>query len=475
MLFERFEEDGLAQHSYAVGCSEKGEIAIVDPRRDIDLYLNFAEENDVKIAHVLETHIHADFASGAKELAEKTGAVLWVSGYDKDEEYEVSFSHRDLFEGDKVQIGDVRIEVLHTPGHTPEHLSFLVFDEARSSKEPMLMLTGDFLFVGSLGRPDLLGEDEKRKLAESLYESVTQKLKDLPEGLEIHPGHGEGSMCGSGMGGRPMTTLGYERCANPYLDEDLSCEEFKEKILSDVPPFPDYYKRMKRFNTEGPTILDGLPGEKPMDLSRFKELVDEGDHVVIDLRTPKAFSSGHIPNSFGIGVGQNLSTWASWVVPYDKPILLLPDSKENVSDAIRALVRVGLDNVVGYLDGTMDDWKSAQYPVDQVSFITPEELYALLNTDSDVKVLDVRTDDEWEDGHIADAVHIMGGKLPEHVDELSKEGVKWAVICGSGYRSTVAVSVLERAGFDNLLNVGGGMGAWNEKNLPTHDDEGVLA
>lgn len=465
MLFERFEDQGLAQYSYAVGCPGSGKIAIVDPRRDVDIYLQFAHERGLAISHVLETHIHADYASGARELAECTGAELLVSGHDRGETFEVTFPHRDFMDGDSIEIGSVRVEALHTPGHTPEHLSFLVYDGARSAETPMLMLSGDFLFVGSLGRPDLLGEAQKQALAERLFASVREKLAKLPDGLEIHPAHGAGSMCGAGMSGRPVSTLGFERIANPYLDPKLTREEFIRKLLAATPPFPDYYRRMKKVNAEGPKLLHGLPGRQEIEAGEFHQLVESG-HLVIDLRDQLAFGGGHIPGSFGIGLGPNLSTWASWVVPYERPILLVPDDPARVEEAVRALVRVGLDDVRGFLEGGIAAWRNAGLPLSETAQTTPSQLHEALQGDEAPRVLDVRSDQEWESGHVEGALHVFGGDLPKRTEEMPRNGHRLALVCGSGYRSTVAASVLERAGFRNLLNVTGGMGAWQRAGLP---------
>lgn len=488
MLFERFEDSDLAQYSYAVGCEAKGAMAIVDPRRDVDVYLDFADGRGMKITHVLETHIHADFASGARELAERTGAELHVSAYDEGETFEVAFPHTDMADGDSVTIGAVRIEAVHTPGHTPEHLSFLVYDGARSKEVPMLLLTGDFLFVGSLGRPDLLGEAAKRALADSLFDSVRDVLPDLPDGLEIHPAHGAGSMCGSGLGGRPTSTLGFERIANPYLDPSLSRERFVEKILGEVPPFPPYYRRMKRVNSEGPEILGGLPGVEALSVERFAEALAEGA-VVVDLRDQLAFGGGHVPGSFGIGAGGKLSTWASWVVPYDRPMLLVTDdpahemssgrgSEEIVGEvrsSVRSLIRVGLDGVAGYLDGGVSAWTESGREIAELPQASPRELRRRIEDGEDIHVLDVRSDKEWRSGHIEGAHHVMAGKLAESTEGVSADGRPVAVICGSGYRSTVAASVLARAGWDRLINVTGGMTAWEKAGLPTVDRESRAA
>lgn len=465
MLFERFEDKGLSQYSYAVGCKAYGAIAIVDPRRDVDVYLEFAAAHDVTIAYVLETHIHADFASGARELALKTGARLLLSRFDRGELYESKLPHEDLDDGEAIAIGSTRIVARHTPGHTPEHLSFLIYDANRAPDTPQVMLSGDFVFIGSLGRPDLLGEDAKRALAEQLYESV-QKLADLPDGLEIHPGHGLGSMCGAGMSDRPMSTLGFERLANPYLRKGLDRQTFVARILGNVPPFPPYYRRMKKLNSEGPAILGGIPGRAPLDAAELRARLDRG-HLVIDVRDPLAFCRGHIPGAFGIGAGQNLSTWASWVVPYDTPILLVDDDASAIEQATRALVRVGLDRVDGHLSGGMRAWREAGYPESQTPQLSPAELQARLQRGERFRIVDVRTDGEWQAGHIGGATHIMGGFLPERAAELGGVGESIAIICGAGYRSTVAASVLERAGIGPVYNITGGMNAWRSAGLPT--------
>jgi hydroxyacylglutathione hydrolase len=468
VLFERFEDKGLAQYSYAVGCESAGTLAIVDPRRDVDVYLEFAATRQMRITHVLETHIHADFASGTRELGERTGAEVCVSAYDAGELYEVQFSHRDLRDGERIALGRAQIEALHTPGHTPEHLSLLVYDIARTAEVPQLMLSGDFLFVGSLGRPDLIGEDVKLALATRLFDSV-QRLTGLPDGLEVHPGHGAGSMCGAGLGARPMSTLGFERIANPYLRAGLTRDAFVDRILTHVPPFPPYYRRMKGLNAQGTRPVDLLPGQRAIDPSVFAEL-RSGGHAVIDLRDQIGFGGGHIPGAFGIGLGSNLSTWAAWVVPYDTPLLLVCADPAQVAEAVRALVRVGLDDIMGYLDGGMQAWIEAGFAVAHTTQESPSDLYQRLTRDRNLRVLDVRSDDEWQDGHVCGATHLMGGYMPERAPALAAEGGTLAVICATGYRSTVAASVLERAGARDLVNVTGGMTAWHQAGLPTCKD-----
>ncbi len=465
MLFERFEVKGLAHYSYAVGCQTAGEMAIVDARRDVDVYIEFAAAQGMRITHVLETHIHADYASGAHALAAETGATLYVSGHDSGEIFEVNFPHTDMSNGDEVTLGAVRLRALHTPGHTPEHLSFLVFDGARSAEVPELMLSGDFLFVGSLGRPDLLGEKAKLSLARAMFGSVRDRIADLPDGLEVHPAHGAGSMCGAGMSGRAYSTLGYERIANPFLDPKLSEDAFVDKLIGCVPPFPDYYRRMKALNSEGPAVLDGLPGQVAVAADEFQRLAEAG-HLVIDLRDQLSFGAGHVPGALGIGAGPNLSTWAAWVVPPDAPLLLVGNGAEDAEGAARSLVRVGLDDIRGFLAGGMNEWEQAGLETETLPQLRPQELSSELGNGSEPNVVDVRSDAEWSAGHIDGAVHIMGEEISKRLAEVPDSDLPLALVCGSGYRSTVAASVLRRAGYERVINVTGGMDAWSRAGLP---------
>jgi hydroxyacylglutathione hydrolase len=473
MLFERFEVPGLVHYSYAVGCPGSGEVAVVDPERDISRYLRFAESKKLRITHVLETHIHADYASGARDLAERTGAALHLSAHDTDEKFEVGFDHEEMSDGGSVTLGNVRIEALHTPGHTPEHLSFLVWDLSRSEDVPQLLLSGDFLLVGSLGRPDLLGDEASRDLARRLHESVRDKLGPLPDGLEIHPAHGAGSLCGGGVAGRPMSTLGYERATNPYLDPELSADELTDKILAEAPPRPPYYTKMKVLNSAGPDRWDaGAPEE--LGVEGFADHLD-GGAVVIDLRDQLAFGGGHIEGSFGIGAGDNFVVWAPWVVPYDRPLLLVAPATEAgevdldaAAEARRLLARVGLDRVEGVLDGGLATWRASGHPLTSLPQLTPPELAERLEGDDGLRVLDVRGDDEYESGHIPGAHHVYLGYVEddERNGDLPDGPGPVAVVCGSGYRSTVGASTLARRGYD-VINVTGGMTGWKAADLPT--------
>ncbi len=464
MIFERITEPGLSQYAYAVGCQGAKRIAIVDPMRDIDVYLDFARSHGVEITEVLETHIHADYASGARELAERTGATLRLSAYDRGEQFEVGYPHTPVQHGDEIELGGVRLQAMHTPGHTPEHLSWLVFDTHRSPGIPMAMLSGDFLFVGSLGRPDLLGADATDALARQLHQSVAS-LASLPDSLEIHPGHGAGSMCGAGMSGRPMSTLGYERLTNPMLDPTLNQDQFVQRMLANLPPRPDYYTRMKELNSRGPATLGPIsagPSITPEDAGR---LMGQG-HVVLDLRSQTDFGRGHVPGSVCIGLGKNFSMWSAWMLDADTPIILAGNSDRNVEAAVRGLVRVGLDRIAGHLTGGVQGWIDSGLETARHEVVPSTELQERLDAGEPLCVLDVRTDAEWNNGHIDGAVHVPLPELPRHVDRFVG-GDPVVTVCNGGYRSAIAAALLERAGATGIIDQLGGMTAWNRAGCST--------
>lgn len=464
MKLQRFEVPGLSHYSYLLG--SRGKAVVIDPKRDIDSYLDYAEKNDLTITHVLETHIHADYVSGATALAAATGAAMRLSGHDGGEDFAYQFDHQPFYDGEEIEVGDLRLAAVHTPGHTPEHLSFLVYEKSRCG-QPVALFTGDFIFVGSLGRPDLLGDAAKRRLAESLYDSVHTKIASLPDGVEIHPAHGAGSLCGAGMAERAQSTLGYERFCNVFM-ADRGKEDFVHTILQSVPEFPDYYRRMKRINSEGPRPWNGIPAGIALGPAEFQRERDRGEAVVIDLRRPEAFGGAHIPGAFNIGEGQNLSMWAAWVVPYDRPILLVGGESGNLEEARRSLLRVGFEDIRGYLKGGMKAWIEAGLEQAHVPQLSVGELAGKLAAAAPGEaplVLDVRSPAEWAAGHIEGALPIPGGSLPGRLGEVPA-GQAVHVICGSGYRSGIAASVLRRGGFQNVWNVVGGMGAWKARKLP---------
>lgn len=457
MLLERFEEQGLSHYSYAIGCSEKGQIAIIDPRFDVEVYLEYAEKHDLVISHVFETHIHADYASGARHLAIRARATLVLSGYDKGEKYEIDFPHKECLEGDQFKLGSITLGVLHTPGHTPEHISFLVSEKGLNRA----LFTGDFLFVGSVGRPDLLGDKSSRLLAGKMYRSLKEKLLNLPDTLEIYPAHGAGSFCGEGLGNRPFSTLGQERLTNPYLKSHLTEQEFISLILSHKLPCPNYFFRMKVYNTSGDRQRVDSP--KPLNLHDFKKRVDKGD-VVVDLRDQKAFSKGHIPRSICIGAGEKVGFWASEVVPYDTPILLLTSNPIHIQDTMDSLARVGLSQIGGYLQGGIETWKCGDLPLHEIPEMTPLELKQAYESHQDLKIIDVRSLGEWEMGHIPEAEHIPCSELSTSFQN-PPQGML-AFICAGGYRSILAASLAKRFGCPLVAHIPGGVHAWQGAGFP---------
>ncbi len=463
MKIERFEVPGLAQYAYILSCGTHA--VVIDPIRDIDAYLQYATLHGLTISHILETHIHADFASGATALAQATGAQLWLSAYADGEDYQYQFPHHPFQHDEVLAVGNLRIQALHTPGHTPEHLSFLLFDTARSATVPAALFSGDFLFVGSFGRPDLLGEAAKQKLAAQLYQSAHQTIAALPDSLEVYPCHGAGSLCGSGMGEHPQTTLGYERAVSPLFA--LPQASFIPQILATVPPFPPYYRRMKQLNSQGPALLTALPGTKPFTPAEVAALQSSTPVTLLDLRRPEAFGGAHIPGSINIGAGQNLSLWAGWMLDPETPILLIGDSAD-LDSARRALICVGLDNILGYLDGGIAAWIVAQIdsgsPLAHIPQRSPQQAQAELIA-SPATILDVRSDSEWHSGHIPNATHIMLGDLPTRISELDPTRLTY-LVCGTGYRSSIATRILAAHGFQSLINIDGGMAAWNRQKLP---------
>jgi hydroxyacylglutathione hydrolase len=450
MNIKQFEVLGLAQYSYMI--SSEGEAVVIDAMRDFDRYTAYAAEHNLKITQITETHIHADFAAGSVGLAEATGARMSLSSYDEGELYQYAMPHRRLEDGDSIKVGRLRLEALHTPGHTPEHLSFLLFDVERSATEPLALFSGDFLFVGSLGRPDLLGEEAKVGLAHELYRSVHERIAELPDSVLVYPGHGAGSLCGAGMSEGAESTLGYER-ATQHLFR-LSEEEFVKDILPSVPPMPVYYPRMKKLNAAGAPSVSASYGATAIPAAELKWLLTRPRVTVIDLREPKAFGAGHIPGAINIGAGQSLSLWAGWLIDPERQIVLVGESGDD-EESRRALVRVGLDEIFGFLTDGIAGWTASGYDTEKTPLLSGEEI---AGTDG-LLFLDVRNDEEWASGHIPGARHVMLGDLPGRMATLSKDA-PIVTVCGSGYRASVAASLLAAHGFRDVSILDGGMGAW---------------
>ncbi|MEQ8637818.1 MBL fold metallo-hydrolase [Gimesia maris] len=463
-FYERF-VPGLAIVSYLIGDEKTGEAVVIDPTRDVDVFIDYAREHDLHIRHIIETHIHADFVCGSRELKTRLDdqPLIYCSSYGG-ADWNQSFADRQVKESDSIQLGDLKLEFRHVPGHTPEHLAVLLFDQSRSETSPWCMFTGDFLFVGDVGRPDLLGEEEKQKLARQLYDSVFNQLEGVPDYTEIYPAHGAGSLCGKAIGSRRSSTLGYERHFSEAFKQ-APVEEWIDRLLEDMPLSPPYFKRMKQVNKEGPAIIGPeLPGLDRWQADQIHQRVCEGC-LILDVRSKEAFAAAHIPESINIPFGSNLPVWAGWVLPYDRPILLIVDDEVQVKEVVWHLLRVGFDDLQGYLEGGINSWETAGYPLGKLKTMSVHQLQEKLLQQDHLIVLDVRTDQEWNQGHIEGALHIHGGTLQERVDELEPDKPV-AVICGSGYRASIASSFLKREGMKDVTNIIGGMSAWQAAELP---------
>lgn len=458
---------GLAIHSYMVGDEKTKECAVIDPTRDIDEYIAIAKTEGLRIAHILETHVHADFVSGARELKARLGGTPQVhsSGLGG-KQWTPPYADHVVTDGHELRMGGIRLRAVHTPGHTPEHIAWALFDESRSKDEPWLVFTGDFLFVGDVGRPDLLGEEAKRALAKQLYGSVFKVLPQYNDFVEIFPAHGAGSLCGKAIGSRASSTVGFERRFNASL-QTAPEQEWIDTLMSGMPIYPPYFRRMKKVNAEGPKIIGHeRPGQKRFTAEEVHARVC--DHcLIVDVRPKEAFASAHIPGAINIPLGQNLPTWAGWVLPYDHPTLLVTEDAADAEEVVTHLLRVGFDDVQGFLEGGVPAWEERGYEISQLESLTVHTLADRLKAPAKEKpfVLDVRTEREWDAGHIAGAHHIHGGLLQERIGEVPKDRAV-AVICGSGYRGSIAASFLKRAGYKNVANTLGGMMAWQGAGLP---------
>ncbi|HET8648638.1 MAG TPA: rhodanese-like domain-containing protein [Gemmatimonadales bacterium] len=468
MLIRRFYNDKLAQASYLIGCSETHEGLIVDPNRDIEQYLRAASAEGLRISHVTETHIHADFLSGARELANRAGAELLLSG-EGGPDWLYAFAESDgarlLRDGDSFMVGHVRIDVLHTPGHTPEHLTFIVTDTATADL-PMGACTGDFIFVGDVGRPDLLERaagvaGTMEAGARQLYRSL-QRMKDFPDWLQLWPGHGAGSACGKALGAVPQTTLGYERLFNWGLASPDE-ESFVAAVLSGQPDPPTYFATMKRLNREGPEPRRSGPVPLLESTGAVGDAAKRGA-MVIDVRPAKTFAAGHWPGTINIPLNRSFLTWAGWLVPYDRDIYLIGDNRQ-IAEAANDLALIGLDRVAGALPAAeLDRYIAAGGKLVTTPQLEVAELAAQLNNGKPT-IVDVRAVSEWRAGHLPGVINIPLGELTARLDELPRE-TPIVVQCQGGTRSAIGASILAANGFSNVVNLTGGFRAWTDAGNP---------
>ncbi|MBS1821622.1 MAG: MBL fold metallo-hydrolase [Acidobacteria bacterium] len=463
-MIKQFEVPGLAQYSYVV--SSEGRAVVIDAMRDIAPYLAYAREHDLAITHVTETHIHADFASGSRALAEAVNAELTLSSYDNGELYQYAMPRCELKDGDSITVGRLRLQALHTPGHTPEHLSFLLFDLDRGANEPAAIFTGDFLFLGSLGRPDLLGEGAKHALAHQLYRSVHERIAHVPDSAIVYPGHGAGSLCGAGMSEGGQSTLGYERRTQHLfrLDED----EFVQQILASVPPMPAYYPRMKRLNAVGASAPAAPESVPELSAAELKQTIaaNADNLTLLDTRDVASFAAAHIPGSINLAAGPSLPLWAGWLLDAEKPIVIVGNDSTAVAGPgpRTSLLRVGLDRIAGELP--FSRWAEARYETQSTPLLTAAEAAASTQgAGARPLFVDVRNRAEWNTGHVAGATHIALGDLAARLATLDT-GQPIVTVCGSGYRAAAAASLLAANGFRQVSILDGGMAAWAERDLP---------
>ena len=468
MFFRQLYDEGLAHASYMIGSEAAGEALVVDPRRDIDVYTDLASAHDLRIVGVAETHIHADYLSGGRELAAATGAVLHVSGHGEEQMGYLKVQNdvrlNLVRDSDDIRIGDLRVGVRHTPGHTPEHICFEVFDGADKT-EPMLLLSGDFIFVGDLGRPDLLEEalgvsGAARSSAHAMYASLTKVLAALPDFIQIWPAHGAGSACGKALGANPSTTLGYERRFSWWSGFARKGDEegFVNALLKGQPDAPSYFARMKHLNRGFTPILGHVPTPPHFDASTLKASLDTGA-MLIDTRPREAFCAQHVSGAVSIPDKPSFATRSAWFGSPERAIVLLA-KPARVDALVRALVRVGLDNVKGYFDS---DKPQGDHTASLPS-ISVEEAEQRWSAD-DALILDVRQHGEFTHGHIPRAHHISAGKLMAKLDKIPKDQ-ELLIVCGGGDRSVSAASVLCAHGYDRVSNVAGGFEGWQRKGLP---------
>jgi hydroxyacylglutathione hydrolase len=463
VFFKQFYLESLGHASYLIGDESTGRALVLDPRRDVDEYYEEARRNGLRISYTIDTHGHNDYLSGITELRARQDVEALAFT-----EADVGYDHRPVKDAEIVEMGDVAFEIVHTPGHTPEHVSLLVYDR-HTGEEPVMLLSGGSLLVGDLGRPDLLGgEDSAREMAIAFCHTIQEKiLFHLPDHLEVYPTHVSGSLCGGNIGSRLSTTLGYERKTNAILVRVASSEEFVEECirLDNLPAVPPYWRRMRKQNLAGVASLGVLEEPPALHTPDFEDAMR--DSLVLDCRQPDAFASGFIPGALNVGLGPSFSTWAGTVLPDRARVLLVLDSPGDLWDATWQLLRIGYDLPVGWLAGGMNAWRNSARPIAMMPYMTVEELRSRL-TEGGLRVLDVRQPAEWTARHIAGADFITAAELPERASEV--ERVPTAVICGGGYRSSVAASLLAKQGHDQVAVVVGGMGAWNAAGYATEAD-----
>ena len=454
MRIEQYVIEGLGHLSTLLVDDEAGVAAVVDPRRDVDVYLDAARERDLRITEVLETHLHNDYVSGGRELAALTGATHRIGAG-----AELQYEHRPVRHGETFDVGALRVTALETPGHTPEHVSYSVADTSRAD-EPVLLMTGGSLLVGAVGRTDLLGAEHAVPYAHDMHRSLHEVLLPHEDFVGVYPTHGAGSLCSTGIASTPFSTIGFERRHNALL-APMDVDTFARALLSGQPTFPRYFARMRPTNQAGPRLLGPvIPASQPMALEQVQAEMDRGA-LIVDARPPTSWTSGHVPGSVSIPVGSSFGTWLGWVVDADRPTILILEDPGDADAVVRQAYRIGHESMLGHLAGGFHTWVGAGLPVETTGAMTVDQLAGALGGDPEEApfVLDVRQASEFAAGHVLGARHLTAGSLPEELASLPRDK-PIAVMCASGYRSSVAASLLDGAGFDNVSWVAEGVPAW---------------
>lgn len=456
MYFKQITAKGLGCMSYLIGCPMSGKACVVDPRRDVQVYLDLARENSMKITHVFETHIHADHVSGNMEVKSRTGAEICLM-----EDSPATYEHRVVTEGEVFKFGNAKLQMIKTPGHTPHAMSILVTDLSRG-EEPWLVLTGDCMFVGDVGRPDLAGGELLDEQVQNLYNSLYNKLGALPESMEIFPAHGEGSLCGMGMSSKLSSTIGFEKRNNHLLG--LSNQEFTEAMTRQFPTRPRSFTHIISTNMEGPPLLDRCPVVKDLNPFQVRDEMEKGA-VVLDTRDTASFGGVHIPGSINIGLAKQTANWIGMVIdPKAELILVVPD--ESAYDAMLVeLHRIGYDNVIGYLYGGITAWQEEGLPISHLWQISPEKLKDKIEKARLKHFFDVRTPGEYQSGRIVHAENLPITELLSNPPDVPKDD-EIIVNCAVGYRGNIAASFLQSQGFKHVHSLAGGLKAWVNSGYP---------
>jgi hydroxyacylglutathione hydrolase len=451
MRIRHFVDPGLGNSAYLVISEADRVTALIDPLRDVDQYQAVARQEGVCITHVLETHLHNDFLSGSRELAAVSGARIVASA-----DAGLEFDHQPVRDGDVVALGEVRISVLATPGHTPEHVSYLAHDTSRPADPPVLF-SGGSLLVGAVSRTDLLGHEHATGLAHQLYRTLHERILPLGDDVVVYPTHGAGSFCTAAASAESTTSIGRERRTNLFLQLP-GPDAFAQRLQASMPSYPTYFLHMRELNKRGPRIVSGVPRLAPLTALDVRARQQRGE-AIVDMRSIHDYARGHIPRSFHVELRAAFGSWVGWVVPFGTPVILVAETKLVHEYAVRQLIRIGYDELPGYLDGGMDAWNRAGLPLDQATKLTMRELRERLERGEPLVVLDVRQAHEWQVGHIPDAILHEAGELRKGIPELPGNRLI-AAHCGHGERAATALSLLEQRGYKDLALVTGGMDEW---------------